>query len=194
MGDWTLPGVKIAKPYKKTGDEISDETGTEQPSADQTVQETSSVPGSIRDWSEDVDGISGQRLRNCIIYQLDVRKADFYVKNMSRGFVRRNAKRLDDDTPVEFVYNPNPLIGSKQRRTEDGKVTDDAIILRKPKDAAERKYLRDQYGVNAHTRRWLAKEDCPKCDGSGLCEVASYPSDSVYARLTDFVECSCNFE
>src|SRR5271157_2886933 len=51
----------------------------------------------IRLWDEAVDGVSGERLRNCILFQLDVRKKDFWVRNMSIAHVRRHALALDEE-------------------------------------------------------------------------------------------------
>lgn len=72
---------------------------------------TTSAPVSnlkdIRDWSEERFGVSGERLRNCIIYQLDHSPNDWYRtqavitprKMESEKFVLK----LDADTPVGWT-------------------------------------------------------------------------------------------
>jgi hypothetical protein len=58
----------------------------------------------IRDWSEDRFGISGARLRNCILYQLDHSTNDWYRKDaeitLSKMEKRRFVTKLDADTPL----------------------------------------------------------------------------------------------
>ena len=46
-----------------------------------TVAVATSTLTDIRDWNEPRSGVSGERLRNCIIYALDHTKNDYYRKN-----------------------------------------------------------------------------------------------------------------
>jgi len=60
----------------------------------------------IRDWSEDRFGIPGSRLRNCILFQLDYNKNDWYRQNpptMASMEREKFVTKLDKDTPVGWT-------------------------------------------------------------------------------------------
>ncbi len=154
----------------------------------------------IRNWQEDITLASGrtikaERIRNCIIYQLDIRKDPWYSMRLTRGFVKAKAEKLDEDTPEDVVdyVGKNPLLGLRMVRSENGEWMI-SIILRRPKNEAERTRLRDKFGVNPQTIPYLAKKDCQKCKGTGEYEMSSYPGDPVYKVLTEAVECPCSYE
>jgi hypothetical protein len=147
----------------------------------------------IRNWNESVRGISAERLRNCIIYQLDVKKDQWYSVRLTRKFVRDQAERLNDDTPDDFVFDPNPLFGFNTIHSEDGDIKVEAV-LRDPKNNAERIKIRNKFGVNYKTIKFLVKKDCPRCKGKGTYSESAYPGDPVYGRLTETIECSCSYE
>ena len=69
---------------------------------DEELHQTAPVLTDIRDWSEDKFGISGQRLANCIIYQLDyaknpyIRDSGVTVASMGR---EKFVTILDSNTP-----------------------------------------------------------------------------------------------
>lgn len=199
---------KYAPPRKGGEKTKPDSTETPQPESTQsesTAQKPAEGPSAekpqskltgLRNWNvdESVDGISGSRIRDCIIYQLDFRKADFYTKNLTRGFVLRNAKRLHEDTPEDYVYDPDPLVGEVTKHLDGGETFKQTLILRAPRDDAERRRIRDRYGVNSYTIRFLAKPGCPVCRGTGYQYVSAYPGDPVYSKLTEAVECACIHE
>jgi hypothetical protein len=147
----------------------------------------------IRRWVEPVGRISGDRLRNCIIYQLDEKKDPWYISRMTKGFVRAKAEKLDADTPDDYVWEKNPLF--KMRKVRDG---DSEYMVwgieRKPKNEAERKRIREKFGVTSQTIPYLAKPTCPKCKGTGEYSLSSYPGDPVYEVLSEAVECDCSYE
>ena len=194
---------KYAPPRK--GSEKTKADGTEAPQPEPTAKKPADGPSAkkpqskltgIRNWNvdESVDGISGSRIRDCIIYQLDVRKADFYTRNLTRGFVLRNAKRLHEDTPDDWVYDPDPLVGEVTKHLDGGETFKQTLILRAPRDDAERRKIRDKFGVTSYTSRFLAKPGCPVCRGTGYHYVSSYPGDPVYSRLAETLECRCSHE
>lgn len=147
----------------------------------------------IRNWNESVRGISGERLRNCVIYQLDVVKNQWYALRLTRKFVRDQAERLDGDTPEDYVFDPDPLFGTITFHGEEGDTKVEAV-LRYPKTEKERIKIRDKYGVNYKTIKFLVKKNCPRCKGKGTYSVSAYPGDPVYGRLTETIECSCSYE
>jgi hypothetical protein len=77
----------------------------------------------IRDWNEDRFGISGERLRNCILYQLDHspndwyrKKADITLSKMSKeGFVAK----LNADTKLGWTPE-NASAKTTQKPTDSG--------------------------------------------------------------------------
>jgi hypothetical protein len=156
--------------------------------------------GKLRNWNEAVttkEGgiIPGSRLRDCIIFLLDVRKDPWYTMRLTRGFVMRNAAKIDADVPEDAnLYTAeNPLLGMRRIRTEDYEVMI-STIERQPSTEEERVIIREKFGVTSSTISYLAKKDCEKCKGAGLYEVSSYPNDPVYRRLTESVECGCSYE
>jgi hypothetical protein len=143
----------------------------------------------IRQWHEEVNGISGERLRNCIIYQLDVRKRDFWIKNMVPAMIRRLAKELDDETPPGWTPpEANPLIAEKKLPDGETKIT---IITRELATDAERKTVRDRFGITSYTIPKLAKKDCVKCKGTGYYNLPTYPDHPVFKKYEDTVTCEC---
>jgi|SRR5208282_1260425 len=147
----------------------------------------------IRNWNEPIGGISAERLRNCIIYLLDVKKDAWYTQRLTRGFVRSQAERIDADVPEDYVWEVDPLVGQKTVHLDEGDRTI-PIIRRKPRDKAERKKIKSKFGVNVSSIPYLAKADCPQCHGTGYYYVSSYPDDPVYSKLQEAVECRCSYE
>lgn len=171
-----------------------------EPKVEATPESTPDLAG-IRNWTEAVVTasrvISAERIRNCIIYQLDVKKDPWYTMRLTKGFVKAKAEKLDDDTPEDFVWEKEPLLREKKIRTEEnGSIVEMMItkIERQPKNNAERIKIRERFGVNPQTIPFLAKKGCSKCSGTGVYSVSSYPGDPVYERLTESVECSCSYE
>lgn len=152
----------------------------------------------IRNWTEFVTTKEGKtipasRIRDCIVFQLDIRKDPWWSARMTRGFVKSQAEKLDADTPDDFVYEKNPLFGFKRVRSESGDYLI-STIERMPQNEQERKRIRDKFGVTSETVAFLAKRSCQKCKGTGVYDVSSYPGDPVYSRLTETVECECSYE
>jgi hypothetical protein len=143
----------------------------------------------IRQWNEDIDGVSAERLRNCIVYQLDVRKREYWIKNMVPAVIRMKAHELDDETPPGWAPpEANPLIVEKTLPDGETKIT---VITRELATDAERKIVRDRYGVTSYTIPKLAKKDCAKCKGTGYYNLPTYPDHPVYKKYEDTVTCEC---
>jgi hypothetical protein len=155
--------------------------------------------GRLRNWNESVktkDGriISGERLCACIQYLLDVRRDPWYSMHLTKGFVLKQADKLDADTPedVHYYLGNKPLFGLKRIQEETYEVLI-STILRHPENEEERLHIREKFGVTIATRPYLTKKDCPKCKGKGVFEVSSYPDDPLYERLGESVDCDCSF-
>jgi hypothetical protein len=149
----------------------------------------------IRNWNEDVPPHSAERMRNCIIFLLDVQKDPWYRANCSnRAFVRRNADKMDASTPENFDYRDTLLKTHTRHIDGEQHPVVQRIIARKPANEAERKRIREEIGdpeTNPYVVKWLAKDDCQKCKGDGYRYVSQYPGDPVNERLELSVVCDC---
>src|SRR5258708_3797243 len=68
-----------------------------QPKPGKSEQPKASEPSELknmRDWTEDVDGIPGERIRNCIIFMLDEKKDPWLRLNLTEGYIRRTLGKL----------------------------------------------------------------------------------------------------
>lgn len=147
----------------------------------------------IRNWTESVEGLSAERIRNCIIFLLDVKRDPWYRANCSnREFVRRFATKMDAATPENYVYRVNPLLTSRVRHIDgENQPVVQTIIARKPKTAEERQEILDEIGVIDYSVPYLALDGCPKCKGDGYVYVSQYPDDPVNAKLELSIHCEC---
>jgi hypothetical protein len=74
--------------------------------------------GDIREWDEERFGVSAERLRNCIVYQLDHSDDDWFDGKITRSSMNREGfvRKLDEDTPVGWTPDyrgrvlPMPLL------------------------------------------------------------------------------------
>jgi hypothetical protein len=191
---------KMARPwngFKGQQPKPEESTASGKPTADSSAEKPTGLTG-IRNWNESVAGISAERLRNCIIYQLDVKKDPWWAKNLTRGLVRREkiALKLDEETPEDYVWTPDPLMGPFTVDLGDGEKYTGRRVLRDPKTPEERQFLRSLNGgqlVDAVVRR-LVNKACAKCRGSGYVERSDYPDDPMAYRLTSTYECECVHE
>jgi hypothetical protein len=141
----------------------------------------------LRDWIEEVGGFSAERIRDCIIYQLDVKKNSWYIRNLTKNFIFQNVAKLDADTPPDYRYEVDPLFGS----FTSGDQTHPKI-LRMPKNNEERMEIRNRHGVNNGTIPFLVQLNCSTCKGTGTYEISSYPNaKSNIIRLHEKVICDC---
>lgn len=138
---------------------------------------------------------AGSRLRECILYLLDVKKDSWYMMNLSKGFIMAKADKLDADTPDDaYLYlGDNPLFGLKKFRDDDYETVINEV-LRMPETEEERFIIKQKLGVTPGTFKWLVKKDCPKCKGTGKYDVSSYPGNALLERLEESIECTCAYE
>jgi hypothetical protein len=123
------------------------------------------VSTDLRDWSETIPGcnLTPQRIADCIRYQLDVKKNDYFIKRMSKGYVLQEWQRLDRDTPEDYFYDPDPMIvGVVVPGVGDEEDIVRKDIVRRPKNAKERKMLQgENFEKVTHNVKWLFKDPCP---------------------------------
>ncbi len=136
----------------------------------------------IRDWYEDVDGISGERIRACIIFLLDVRKDRWYRSRLTPSFVKKFAAKLNDETPLEFTLDP--MI--KLVMVDGNEISK---IIRDPKNTDEWELLHDKYLFNSRGKAnsnvvpHLVHKDCKKCGGKGGYNAKVNPNFTSRTRV-----------
>ena len=74
--------------------------------------------GDIRDWDEEKSGIPAERLRNCIVYQLDYAKDDYFRKSEITPASMERSKfitLLNDNTPAGWTPEKNSTYTRKPK-------------------------------------------------------------------------------
>lgn len=174
----------------------ADETPVEVPVKEKETTKKPKLIG-IRDWKESIEGsgVTPERLRDCIIFHLDVSKDKWWVPriNTGRGFLRggkgKIARMLDDSVPKEYTYEADSVVGWKSKPIEDSEDrTVVKFVRRQPNNDDERELIRAHFGVTKYSRRYLAKKDCKKCSGTGKFKAAAYADNP---KLLVTVVCSC---
>ncbi|HZQ25281.1 MAG TPA: hypothetical protein VFA89_21010 [Terriglobales bacterium] len=80
----------------------------------------------LRDWDESIDGIPADTIRRAIRYTLDIKKDWWLRENMNVAYVRRNARKLVEETPPKHL---EPKYESKPDQTcSKCKGTGDVIV------------------------------------------------------------------
>jgi hypothetical protein len=152
----------------------------------------------IRNWTESVNGISAERIRDCIIFLLDVQRDPWYVNNCNnRAFVKRFVHKMDEQTPEDYHYDPNAVLGTKRRHIDGENQPMVQVVVQKEQGTLtdkDRKELRDKYGVTDSTAKYLAKPDCPRCHGKVFVDVSDYPDDPQFRVLASWKPCACLWE
>lgn len=153
-------------------------------------------PGVLRWGSQSVGGNDGTRIQHCIIYQIVYAKNSYWTRVINGG--RRYLEqpeviaRLVGDTPEDFVWDEEGVIGWQRRHPEgEQHAVVSKFVRRKPKNEAERELVRNTFGVTPHTRKLLAKDDCKLCHGKGSYKVRPYEDNP---HLTAHEECKCPWE
>jgi hypothetical protein len=215
---FVAPGVRISKPYdpsapksEPTPEPVEQETEEVEEVVEATPAPTpvakpvqpvakkkkSDLPPGVLRWGDQsVGGFKGSRIQQCIIYQILLAKNSYWTRiiNGGRGYLSQPEviAKLVGDTPEDFVWDEEGVIGW-QRRHPDGEThaVVSKFVRRKPKNEEERELVRNTFGVTPHTRKLLAREDCPVCHGSGSYKVRPYEDNP---HLTAHVECKCPWE
>lgn len=156
----------------------------------------------IRKWNEPVDGISAERIRNCIIFQLDYKKSKFYREALTEGFIRRTlksgitgARKLHEDTPPGWTPPATNPLFKIYTVIEDGREIEKKKFRRyeTPEEKQELlKYAFTSRGILIdYFISRLVDKDCPECHETGYKEVQAYPDSKKYAHIKKKVLCDC---
>jgi hypothetical protein len=139
----------------------------------------------LRDWSESIPGcpLEPRRIADCIRYQLDVKKNDYFIKRLSRGFVLKQWKAIVDDTPEDYVYDPDPLFGEKTIHVDgEDEPLVQKFVRRKPRNEAERRQLQKTTEMVARNAKWLYADSCPYGCNKGLIFVSDNPDAPIVTQ------------
>ena len=166
-------------------------------------QEKSNEIQDLRDWNEDVDGIPAERIRNCIIYQLDYRKNKYYKDVLTVGFIKRSlgktgvtgARRLHEDTPPGWVVPDSDPLEKTTTVIVDGKEVEKKEY-RRPKNAQEKEQLlklafTSRGKIIPYFIPKLVIAKCVECNGTGYKEYFPYLNSKKYAHIRKTILCPC---
>lgn len=162
----------------------------------------------IREWNESIDGVSAERLRNCILFQLDytenLKSKQFYRSSLTPAYLRRvrkdigmsGAKHLDESTPIGWTPPEQDPMIVLRTQSFDGEVNEVPEIVRWPKNQAERDVLLSRLTsrrgrVNPNISKWLVDRKCPQCKGVGNYLVESHPDDKNMKWQETWRDCAC---
>lgn len=167
------------------------------------AEETAPVITDLRLWNEVIDGIPAERIRNCIIFQLDYKKDHWYRDNLTERYLRRmlklgitGARKLHEDTPPGWAPpEKDPMIAVKTQEF-DGETIERSEIVRGAKTQAERdtllNLLVDRYGRrNPNIVKWLADKNCPQCKGRGIYLVRTSNEKGLKFQADQWYDCDC---
>jgi hypothetical protein len=148
----------------------------------------------IRNWNvhESVDGIIGTRIRDCIIFLLDVKRDPWYISNCNNiEFVKRFAVKMHNATPLEYHFESDPVVDWRIKDF-DGQPVLQTYIKRDPKNEEERREIKMQFGIGDATIPHIADPACKLCHGKGYVYGSAYPDDpSTLRRLEESYWCLC---
>lgn len=145
----------------------------------------------LRNWKESVDGIPAARIRDCIVFLLDVKRDPWYISNCNnRAFVERNAAKMNACVPEDYHWEPNPLVGWRTKYIDDQAVLQ-TFIARDPKTEEERRKIWNQFDIGDSTIPYIADPTCEACHGKGYVYVSSYPDDPLRVKIEESYYCPC---
>lgn len=149
------------------------------------------------DWADPVKGCPDpSRIGDTVYYQRHVKQNKYFIERLTKGYVLKEWKRLEADTPEGWLYDPDPLWGEKHHHDDEtGGVAVQTVLRRKPRTPTERNGIRAKMPhLPWEAVRALAKPDCPYGCKEGTVEVSDYPDDPVLKRLTHSETCGCVHE
>ncbi len=132
------------------------------------------------DWSEPLKGCDyPQAVGDAVYYQRHIKKNDYFIKRLNRGYLVQEWKRILADTPEGWEYDPDPMIKERTIHVDGGPATGH-YVSRRPKTAKERAVLLKDPDRN---RKWLYNPACPNGCREGLVFVSDWPdSDNPLQR------------
>lgn len=142
------------------------------------------------DWSEPLKGCDyPQAVGDAVYYQRHIKKNDYFIKRLNRGYLVQEWKRILADTPEGWEYDPDPMIKERTIHVDGGPATGH-YVSRRPKTAKERAVLLKDPDRN---RKWLYNPACPNGCREGLVFVSDWPdSDNPLQRRMGRDEyCDC---
>lgn len=142
------------------------------------------------DWSEPTGGNLAKTIGDAIYYQRHIKKNDWFIPKLTAGYVRQQWQRILNDTPEDYVYDPDPMIKEKRVHVDGEQPRIGKEVVRRPKNAAERVELLKDPDRN---RKWLYDPACLHGCKEGLVFVSDNPdAENPMQRLLGHSEyCEC---
>jgi hypothetical protein len=184
------PERETGSPLKKEKTSGASERKSEEKSKTNPKKDCGCADG-LCDWSEPIPGCSRpESIGDAVYYQRHVKRNEYFTQRLSAGYVREQWKRLLNDTPEDWSYDPDPLFREKRFHLDGGETMVGKEVLRRPKNAKERALLQQNI---PHHRKWLYDPACPNHCKKGLVGVLDYPDDPnpTMRHFKSSVECEC---
>jgi hypothetical protein len=147
-------------------------------------------PDGLCDWAEEIPGcnVYPGSIGDAIYYQRHVKKNDYFIPKLTKGYVLKQWQRILNDTPEDFEYEAVPLFKDHVSHLEGGATHTSKVVQRRPKNAKERALLQQNISSN---RQWLYDPACPNRCKEGYLDVSDYPDDPLFSNLKSTVICEC---
>ena len=115
----------------------------QQPPSSSAAPKVCRCTDGLCDWSDPIPGVANpSSIGDAVYYQRHIKKNDYFIPKLSRGYVLQQWQRIIADTPEDYAYDADPMF--KERRIPaDGENQPSVtkIVLRGPKNAKERALL-----------------------------------------------------
>jgi hypothetical protein len=162
----------------------------QQPVSPSAPPKACGCPDGLCDWAEEIPGcnVYPGSIGDAIYYQRHVKKNDYFIPKLTRGYVLSQWQRILNDTPEDFEYEAVPLFKEQVSHLEGGATHTSKVVQRRPKNAKERALLQQNISSN---RQWLYDPACPNHCKEGYLDVSDYPDDPLFSKLTSTVICEC---
>jgi hypothetical protein len=124
-----------------------------------------------------------------VYYQRHVKRNDYFIPKLSRGYVLQQWQRILADTPKDYAYDPEPMFKERTVHLDGGEITVIKEVTRRPKNAKERSLLLQK--DPSKNAKWLYDPACPRGCKEGAVNVSDYPGDPTFSMLTHTELCEC---
>jgi hypothetical protein len=162
----------------------------QQPPSPSAAPKECRCPDGLCDWSEPISGCARPAsVGDAVYYERHVKRNQYFIERLSRGYVLQQWKRLLNDTPEDFAYDPEPMFKERTVHLDAGETTVIKEVMRRPKNAKERSLLLQK--DPSKNAKWLYDPACPRGCNEGAVSVSDYPGDPTFSKLTHTELCEC---
>lgn len=142
------------------------------------------------DWVSPLEGCDyPQAVGDAVYFQRHVKKNDYFIKRLNKGYLVQEWKRILADTPEDYAYDHDPMIKESTIHVDGGPAIR-RYVSRRPKNAKERALLLKDPDRN---RLWLYNPACPNHCKEGLVFVSDNPDAElpIQRRIGHDEYCPC---